>query len=521
MANEDTKQPQKAAFKNAVGCLALVSLFFLECEYLLRMPEHHEVRKALRALIGLPVHDFLFATITFLVIAKLLASDRIPNFVPDFSSKSLIVHVASTVALDLSIIPLYHYFQQHPSLELAWWPILTAYFLTWLACLSKPQNWPKNLAKFGPWLAGAFDAGIFSFYFSNYVAHFWYAMPRATLWLTEKWLDLAFSNVQRGPGTFEIGTSTFGVDVGAPCSGYEGMGLIACYVAAFLWLRKDALRFPQAFILLPLAVGLSWTANTLRIALIIAIGTCYSPKIALDGFHTQAGWLTFTIIGIGLVLLVERGGWFRKTKIATEPPPSLPYLLPLMVIFLVQIASAAMISGFDFYYPVRVTLLALILFHFRKDYRQIFGPTGIEAIACGLAVFFLWMIFATEHSGTDPTQFLSGGKLTGWILFRIAGAVIIVPIVEELAFRGYLLRRLQALEFEKVPIGHLTLFSVLASSLLFGLLHQDWIAGTIAGILYALILLKRGSLTDAIVAHGVTNLCLAIHVLVTGAWGYW
>ena len=73
MANEDTKQPQKAAFKNAVGCLALVSLFFLECEYLLRMPEHHEVRKALRALIGLPVHDFLFATITFLVIAKLLA----------------------------------------------------------------------------------------------------------------------------------------------------------------------------------------------------------------------------------------------------------------------------------------------------------------------------------------------------------------------------------------------------------------------------------------------------------------
>ena len=83
----------------------LVALFFLECEYLLRMPFHHEVRKALRALIGVPAHDILFATIAFLVLAATLLRERRPGFTAaSFSWGPLLVHLACTALLDLSLI---------------------------------------------------------------------------------------------------------------------------------------------------------------------------------------------------------------------------------------------------------------------------------------------------------------------------------------------------------------------------------------------------------------------------------
>ncbi len=511
----------RSKFKDNVGIVALVSLFFLECEYLLRMPEHHEVRRALRALIGFPLHDFVFAAIVFLFIAKFLAPDRVPDFKPRFSAAFLALHLGATALLDVSMLPFQAFLETRPVLLPVWWVVLGAYSLTWLATFADPRQWPQTFGKFLPWLAGGFAAGAFTVYFSKYVAEFWYALPKATLWMTEKWLALFFDHVSRGPEQFTIGVRGFAVDVGAPCSGYEGMGLIACYTAAFLWFRKDSLKMPQSLVLLPLSVLLSWTANTLRIAALIAIGACYSPRIALDGFHTQAGWLSFTLLGIALVVIVERAGWFRKDKPESEPLPSLPFLAPLMALFLTQIVSSAVTGDFDFFYPVRTTLLLLVLFHFRASYRKVLGPTGVEAVTCGLLVYFLWVLLAANEGGVDPSQYLQGTKLTGWILFRVLGSSVVIPIIEELAFRGYLLRRLQSPDFQEVPQSHLTFTSVLVSSFAFGLLHQDWVAGTLAGVAYALLLKRRGSLTDSIVAHGVTNLCLCVHVLASGAWGDW
>ena len=81
--------------------------------------------------------------------------------------------------------------------------------------------------------------------------------------------------------------------------------------------------------------------------------------------------------------------------------------------------------------------------------------------------------------------------------------MIVVPLAEELAFRGYLTRRLIADDFQAVPEGRFTGPSFLVSSLLFGLLHQRWLAGTIAGMAYALVYYRRGKLIDAIAAHAI------------------
>ena len=97
-----------------------------------------------------------------------------------------------------------------------------------------------------------------------------------------------------------------------------------------------------------------------------------------------------------------------------------------------------------------------------------------------------------------------------------------VPIAEELAFRGFLYRRFQAAEFETVPLRRFAWPALLASSIIFGLLHGSrWIAGTLAGAAYGLALLRRGRVGDAVAAHATTNALLAFEVLARSQWSFW
>ena len=103
----------------------------------------------------------------------------------------------------------------------------------------------------------------------------------------------------------------------------------------------------------------------------------------------------------------------------------------------------------------------------------------------------------------------------------MAGSVAVVPLAEELAFRAYLTRRLIAPRYWELPVGAFTWPSFLISSALFGLLHGRWLAGTLAGLLYALALYRRRETADAVVAHATTNALIAATVLATGDWRLW
>jgi CAAX prenyl protease-like protein len=96
-----------------------------------------------------------------------------------------------------------------------------------------------------------------------------------------------------------------------------------------------------------------------------------------------------------------------------------------------------------------------------------------------------------------------------------------VPLAEELAFRAYLIRKLIANDFENVALGQFSWFSFLLTSVLFGLLHERWLAGTLAGMGYALALYRRGQIGDAVIAHMTTNALIAIFVLTQARWSLW
>jgi CAAX prenyl protease-like protein len=109
-----------------------------------------------------------------------------------------------------------------------------------------------------------------------------------------------------------------------------------------------------------------------------------------------------------------------------------------------------------------------------------------------------------------------------WIVIRTLGSVAIVPIAEELAYRGYLMRRLSDPTFETVPYASVKWAALLASSLAFGLAHGDmWLAGTVAGGAYGILVMRTGRLGEAVAAHVVSNALVAVAVLAAGDWQLW
>jgi CAAX prenyl protease-like protein len=149
----------------------------------------------------------------------------------------------------------------------------------------------------------------------------------------------------------------------------------------------------------------------------------------------------------------------------------------------------------------------------------------------GAAVFLIWI--APEWWAKGPAEAGAGSlgsalaalspaaRLT-WIAFRVAAASITVPIAEELAFRGYLARRVMGREFDLVPFRNLTLVSIAVSSVVFGLFHgEHWLSGIAAGLAFSAILRARGRFGDAVLAHATSNLLLAVWVLARGDWGQW
>ena len=101
--------------------------------------------------------------------------------------------------------------------------------------------------------------------------------------------------------------------------------------------------------------------------------------------------------------------------------------------------------------------------------------------------------------------------LAAWVALRVVGSVLLVPLVEEAFFRGYLLTRLDGPGWRRVA-------AILASAGLFALLHDRWIAALLTGLVLGLVMLRRGRLADAVAAHAAANLVLATLVVARGDW---
>jgi uncharacterized protein len=210
--------------------------------------------------------------------------------------------------------------------------------------------------------------------------------------------------------------------------------------------------------------------------------------------------------------------------------PSLPYVLPfgVFIAMLALVPLLALAPRTEF--AIRVAVLTATLFACRRAI-DLSVSRWLASIGVGLAVFVVWiapdLLFpgyreALPFTGERRDFPLEGRDDPVALALRALRAAVLVPILEELFWRAWLPRWLINADFRAVPLGTYTRFTFVATALLFAVEHGSyWDVGLAAGVIYNWWMWRTRSLGDCILAHAVTNACLAAYVIAAGAWQYW
>ncbi len=194
---------------------------------------------------------------------------------------------------------------------------------------------------------------------------------------------------------------------------------------------------------------------------------------------------------------------------------------------------ASIMSG---QYPARVAIISLLLVVFSRHVLDFRPSQPVASLGIGVAVFVIWILpdllwagyrdhwlFQNGITGTITSSIADHHRMDGWVLFfRSVLAILIVPVVEELFWRAWLMRWLIKPQFETLRLGTYSAMAFWVTALMFASEHGPyWDVGLLAGIIYNWWMVRTRSLADCILAHACTNACLSFYVIFAGKWEYW
>jgi exosortase E/protease (VPEID-CTERM system) len=309
------------------------------------------------------------------------------------------------------------------------------------------------------------------------------------------------------------------------------MGLILAFCGAWLVFFRAEYRFPRALILLPAGVLLIFVLNVIRIAALVLIGNAGYPAIAVFGFHSQAGWISFNVAACGLVFVSRRSRWLNTAAIerpiaATAAAPANPtaaYLVPFLAVLAAGMISRAGSGRFETWYALRLLAGGAALVACWPRLRGLDWRFSWRAAALGLLVFGSWLV-ASRLMAPAPAMpaalaAMSVASRALWLAGYVATAIIVLPLAEELAYRGYLLRRLVAADFESVSFAAVGWIPLLVTALASGLLGGAlWLPGIAAGIVLGSLVIRTRRLGEAVAAHAIANALLCAAALFWHQW---
>jgi len=228
---------------------------------------------------------------------------------------------------------------------------------------------------------------------------------------------------------------------------------------------------------------------------------------------------------------------------------ALPYLVPYGVFGLFTLLADSMPGMQSHIYIAKVFAVAAALWYYRKAYTELrfsFSPALLVAAVVGVLVIVAWVGLDRYYpqTGTEMNQFVERGtrvfdhadKAKGAfnpfekdqaippvvaIVFRIIGAVLLVPVFEELLIRSWLMRYVINERFWRVPPATFTHASFWVGVGAMALTHHEWLAAMLCSAAFNWVLYWKRDIWLCIVAHAVANLALAVYVLTTGQWQFW
>lgn len=372
--------------------------------------------------------------------------------------------------------------------------------------------------------------------------HLQTAIEDLTLRLTLRFLDLLhvapIEVLRDAAGTPVLLSQGFGISIAASCAGYEGVAGAAALILLYALAERQRLHSGRAALLALLACGAVFVINALRIALLFAIGAGGRADLALNGFHSHFGAVGLLLVMAGAVAALQLPAFQRRATPRAMPAAAggrpadtltdaLPAILPLAAMTMAGLLLGLVAGPVNWLYPLPVLVGAAMVWRGWPWLRpRLARPALPRAAATGAAVYVLWICLVPP----DP----DGSALIGqaladapaavalvWLGLRTAGAAIAIPLLEETAFRGGIQPALAAWLARQGAGRSGPWLAAALAALGFGLLHQDAVAGTLAGLAYGALTLKGRGLSDAVVAHATTNALLAAHVLATGQYSYW
>jgi exosortase E/protease (VPEID-CTERM system) len=360
----------------------------------------------------------------------------------------------------------------------------------------------------------------------------WAPAAAVTFHLVRLMLQPFLASLSSDASTLTLTSGDFSVEISQACSGLEGVGLMLAFCVAWLWLYRRDYFFPRAFIIVPGAVVLIFLLNAVRIAALVLIGNAGYERVAIVGFHSQAGWIAFNVAAFCVAIAAKHSSWLNREAHAIRAgadaaaDATAAYLTPLLAILASGMIARALSSGFDLLYPLRLIFAVIVLWAFRRSYRTLDWRFSWRGVSLGAAMFCVWVAFAhflsTPAAMPEDLAKLPLPWRDAWIACRAAAAIITVPIAEELAYRGYLMRRIVSREFASLPMAAVSTPALVASAIAFGATHGGlWLAGIAAGLAYGMIAKSTGKIGESVAAHATTNALIAIQVLLLGHWQLW
>ena len=417
-----------------------------------------------------------------------------------------------------------------PAAWLAAWFVAGAASVASLFWLAAGDAWSVLARALWPVLASGLVTGTLAWYLAWLLRPLWPWMVSVTLPLAARLLQATSDAESVHVSGSLLSFRGFRVDVAPECSGVEGIFVVSVLVVGYWVASRKRVRFPNALLLWPIAVFVVFWLNVGRIAALMWIGASVSPAVALGGFHSRAGWLSVCAVVLATVWVTEQMPFFARRDLgpARERNPALPYCMPLFVSTgLSMLTGLVAGSGLDWFYFVHIVGAALAVAWYRPDLGDVRAAFSLWPLLAGVITFGLWLVLTERGPPADTGRMLSDlvrapeACRVGWLTLRVVGSVFVVPISEELAFRGFLQRRLIAAEFTTVSLQRFSWLSLLGSSIAFGAVHSSFASAAVSGVAFSLACYRRGNLADAIVAHATANALIAVAVLGFGQWWLW
>jgi CAAX prenyl protease-like protein len=205
--------------------------------------------------------------------------------------------------------------------------------------------------------------------------------------------------------------------------------------------------------------------------------------------------------------------------------------------FVIYVAMIALPLPPEILFPLRFVIVLAVILWLCRPYLSLKPSRTLASAAVGIAVFLIWIgpdvLFGPAYRHfwlfDNPILGHAGSSLPTaaqrnpfFLTVRVLSSIALVPVLEELFWRGWLMRWLIHREFLKVPLGTYQAGAFWIVALLFASEHGPyWDVGLVTGAVYNLWIIRTKNLADCILAHSVTNLALAVYVLSAGQWQYW